>query len=160
MARNAVGIVYRKEFTEWVRDRRTLISTVLVPLFFFPIIMVGFTALAEVMVGKAKEETPKIIIVGGEDSPQVLSGLRKLKTLEIAPYRENWKEQISDKEIRAAVEIPPEFQAAMENGEAKTVNIYYYEGEMKSSFGVDRVEKFLKDYRDAVVKDRLAAKNV
>ena len=114
MARNAIGIVYRKEFTEWVRDRRTLISTVLVPLFFFPIIMVGFTALAVVMVGKAKEETPKIMILGGEDSPQVLSGLREVKSLEIAPYRANWKEQISDKEIRAAVEIPPGFQDGLE----------------------------------------------
>jgi len=160
MARNAVGIVYRKEFTEWVRDRRTLISTVLVPLFFFPIIMVGFTALAVVLVGKAKEETPKIVILGGEDSPQVVAGLRKVKTLEIAPYRVNWKEQISDKEIRAAVEIPRGFQAGLEKGEVKTVKIYYYEGEMKSSFGVDRLEKFLKDYREQVVKDRLAAKNV
>src|SRR5258705_6033913 len=160
MARNAIGIVYRKEFTEWVRDRRTLISTVLVPLFFFPIIMVGFTALAVVMVGKAKEETPKIMILGGEDSPQVSDGLRNVKSLEIAPYSANWKEQISDKEIRAAVEIPPGFQAALENGEPKTVKIYYYEGEMKSSFGVDRIEKFLKDYRDQVVKKRLAAKNV
>ena len=160
MARNAIGIVYRKEFTEWVRDRRTLISTVLVPLFFFPIIMVGFTALAVVMVGKAKEETPRIMILDGEDSPQVVAGLREVKSLEIAPYRANWKEQISDKEIRAAVEIPPGFQAALEKGEVKTFKIYYYEGEMKSSFGVDRIEKFLKDYRDQVVKERLAAKNV
>jgi sodium transport system permease protein len=160
MARNAVGVVYRKEFTEWVRDRRTLISTVLVPLFFFPIIMVGFTALAVVMVGKAKEETPKIMILHGEDSPQVVAGLQKVKSLEVVPYRPDWKEQISDKEIRAAVEIPPGFQAALEKGEPKTVNIYYYEGEMKSSFGVDRIEKFLKDYRDEVVKERLAAKNV
>jgi len=160
MARNAVGVVYRKEFTEWVRDRRTLISTVLVPLFFFPIIMVGFTALAVVLVGKAKEETPKIMILGGKDSPHVVEGLQKVKSLEIAPYRVNWKEQISDKEIRAAVEIPPGFQAALEKGEAKTVQIYYYEGEMKSSFGADRIEKFLKDYRDQVVRDRLAAKNV
>jgi sodium transport system permease protein len=160
MARNAIGIVYRKEFTEWVRDRRTLISTVLVPLFLFPIMIVGFSALAVVMVGQAKKETPRIMIVGGEDSPQLLAALRKVESLEVVPYRANWKEQISDKEIRAAVEIPRGFQAALEKGEAKTVKIYYYEGEMKSSFGADRIEKFLKDYREQVVKDRLAAKNV
>jgi sodium transport system permease protein len=157
---NAIGIVYRKEFTEWVRDRRTLISTVLVPLLLFPIIMVGFTALAVVMVGKAQKETPKIMVIGGEDSPQVLASLRKLDSLEIVPYSANWKDQIAEKEIRAAVEIPAGFQSALEKGEAKTVRIYYYEGEMKSSFGADRIEKFLKDYRDQVVKDRLAAKNV
>jgi sodium transport system permease protein len=156
----AIAIVYRKEFTEWVRDRRTLISTVLVPLFLFPIIMVGFSALALVMVGQAQKETPKIMILGGEDSPEVLAALRKVQSLKVVPYRANWKGQISDKEIRAAVEIPQGFQAALEKGEVETVKIYYYEGEMKSSFGAEHIEKFLKDYRDQVVKERLAARNV
>src|SRR5579859_7962353 len=156
----AVGVVYRKEFTEWVRDRRTLISTVLVPLFLFPIIMVGFSAMAVMLVGKAKQETPKVMILGGEDSPDLLAGLRKQNDLEIVPYDANYKEEISDKQIRAAVQIPEGFQGALEKGNAETVKIYYYEGELKSSFGADRVEKFLKDYRERVVKDRLAAKNV
>jgi sodium transport system permease protein len=157
---NAVGIVYRKEFTEWVRDRRTLISTVLVPLLLFPLLMVGFGFLSVSLVGKAKNETPKVMVLGGEDSPQLLVSLRKFDALEIAPYAANWKEQISEKEIRAAVEIPPKFQSTLENGGDETIKIYYYEGELKSSFGADRLEKFFKDYRDQVVKDRLAAKNV
>ncbi len=157
---NAIRIVYSKEFTEWVRDRRTLISTVLVPLLLFPTIMVGFSALAVVLVGKAEKETPKIMILGGEDSPQVLENLRKVDYLEIAPYSANWREQISEKEIRAAVDIPPGFQAALGRGDAKTVTIYYYLGELKSSLGADRIEKFLKEYRDEVVKGRLAARNV
>ena len=156
----AIGIVYRKEFTEWVRDRRTLISTVLVPLFLFPIVLLGFTSLAVVMIGEAHKETPKVMIIGGGDSPELVAELRKLDTLDVVPYSANWKEQISEKEIRAAVEIPPAFQAALEKGETKTVNIYYYEGEMKSSFGVERIDKFLKDYRAQVVRSRLAAKNV
>ena len=157
---NAIGVVYRKEFTEWTRDRRTLISTVLVPLFLFPIMMVGFSALAVVMVGKAQKETPRVMILGGGDSPQLVASLQKLDTLEIVPYAANWKDQISNKEIRAAVEIPDGFQSSLETGSSQTVKIYFYEGEMNSSFGADRLEKFFKDYRDRVVKDRLAAKNL
>jgi sodium transport system permease protein len=157
---NAVGIVYRKEFTEWVRDRRTLISTVLVPLFLFPLLMVGFSALAEVMVGKAEKETPKIMILGGEDSPQLIASIKELDSLEIVPYAANWKDEISNKDIRAAVEIPKGFERSLESGQSETVKIYFYDGEMKSSFGANRLEKFLKDYRDTVVKDRLAAKNL
>ena len=157
---NAIGVVYRKEFTEWTRDRRTLISTVLVPLFLFPIMMVGFSALAVVMVGKAQKEAPRVMILGGGDSPQLVASLQKLDTLEIVPYAANWKDQISNKEIRAAVEIPEGFQSSLETGSSQTVKIYFYEGEMKSSFGADRLEKFFKDYRDRVVKDRLAAKNL
>jgi sodium transport system permease protein len=156
----AIGIVYRKEFTEWVRDRRTLISTVLVPLLLSPLIMVGFSFLAVSLVGKAQNEKPRILILGGQDSPDVLAVLRKSEDFEFAPYNSGWKQQISEKEIRAAVEIPQGFQAALQNGEDATVKIYFYEGELKSSFGAGHIEKSLKDYRDQIVKDRLSARNI
>ena len=49
-----VGIVDRKELTEALRDRRTVISTILVPLLLFPVLSVGFTSLAIALVGEAK----------------------------------------------------------------------------------------------------------
>ena len=156
----AIGVVYRKELTEWLRDRRTLISTVLVPLLAFPILMVGITALATVMIGNAEKEIPKIMILGGEDSPQLLESLNKSDQLKVVPYTANWKDQISNKEIRAAVQIPKGFQAALVDGQAPAIDIYFYEGELKSSFGRDHLKKAVEDYRDAVVKNRLAAKDL
>lgn len=156
----AIGVVYRKELTEWLRDRRTLISTVLVPLLAFPLLMVGITALATVMIGNAEKEIPKVMILGGEDSPQLLEDLKKTDQLKIVPYADNWKDQISNKEIRAAVEIPKGFQAALTEGHSQAIQVYFYEGELKSAFGRDHLKKVVEDYRDAVVKDRLAAKSL
>jgi sodium transport system permease protein len=157
---NTIGVVYRKEFTEWIRDRRTLISTVIVPLLLFPLMMIGFSALAIKLVSAAKDETPKVMILGGEDSPDVLATLRKEAGLNIIPSADNWKDQISNKEIRAAAEIPSGFEKSMEGNSPETVKIYYYEGEIKSSFGADRLEKVFKGYREDVVKKSLAAKNL
>jgi sodium transport system permease protein len=157
---NAVGIVYRKELTEWLRDRRTLISTVLVPLLAFPILMVGMTSLMTIMLGKAEKETARVMVIGGEDSPQVLEKLRQVKDLEIVPYAEDYKKRITEKEIRAAVDIPKDFDAALARAEELTVKIYFYQGEVKSSFGANHVEKFFNDYRDSVVSSRLAARNL
>jgi len=111
-----VGIVYRKELTEWVRDRRTLISTVLVPLLAFPILMVGMISLTSVMIGKAEKEIPKVMVLGGEDSPQILQKLREVDKLEIVPATDDYKKRISEKEIRAAVDIPKGFDAALSRG--------------------------------------------
>lgn len=155
-----VAIVYRKELTEWLRDKRTLISTVLVPLLAFPVLMVGMTSLMTVMIGKAEKETAKVMVIGGEDSPQVVAKLREVKDLEVVPYEEDWKKRISEKEIRAAVDIPKGFESALTNGEAETVKIYFYQGEIKSSFGANHVEKFFDDYRDSVVSSRLASRNL
>ena len=155
-----VGIVYRKELTEWLRDRRTLISTVLVPLLAFPILMVGMTSLMTVMIGKAEKETARVMIIHGEDSPQVVEKLGQVKDLEIVPYTDDWKKRISEKEIRAAVEIPKGFDSALTQGQALTVKIYFYHGEIKSSFGANHVEKFFDDYRDSVISSRLSARNL
>jgi sodium transport system permease protein len=155
-----VGIVYRKELTEWLRDRRTLISTVLVPLLAFPILMVGMISLTSVLIGKAEKEIPKVMVLGAEDSPQILQKLREVDKLEIVPASDDYKKRISEKEIRAAVDIPKGFDSALSRGEEQTVKIYFYEGEIKSSFGANHVEKFFKDYRDTVVASRLASRNV
>jgi len=157
---HAIGVVYRKELREWLRDRRTLISTVLVPLLAFPILITGMISLSSILIGSAKKEVPKIMIIHGEDSPAVVAALRENKELEIVPYADNWKDQITNKEIRAAVEIPPGFQASLGTGKSETVRIDYYEGEIKSGFGADHVEKSLKDYRDDIIKKRLEAKNL
>jgi sodium transport system permease protein len=156
----AIGVVYRKELTEWLRDRRTLISTVLVPLLAFPILMVGITALATIMIGNAEKEIPKVMILGGEDSPQLLESLKESDQVKVVPYTDNWKDQISNKEIRAAVEIPKGFQTALANGQAPAIEVYFYEAELKSTFGRDHLRKVVEDYRDTVVKDRLAANSL
>src|SRR6202171_4292718 len=160
MSLRNIGIVYRKELTEALRDRRTLISTILVPLFLFPVLTVGFGAVPVMLIGKAKQETPKVMILGGEDSPDILAGLKKMDKIEVVPYAPNWKDQVINKEVRASVEIPPGFQSDIAKENAAVVKIYVYEGELKSSFAADRIEQYLKDYRDSIVKDRLAAKNL
>jgi sodium transport system permease protein len=160
MSLRNVGIVYRKELTEAIRDRRTVISTILVPLLLFPVLSVGFGSLAVALVGKAKEEVPKVMLRGGEDSPEVVAGLQKLDKIQIVPETPDWKNQIINKEIRAAVEIPSGFQSAVAQQKSDTVKIYNYEGELKSEFASEKVDKYMKQYRDQVVKQRLAAKSL
>ncbi len=160
MSLRNIGIVYRKELTEAIRDRRTLISTLIVPLVLFPILTAGLGAAIASLVGKAQEEVPKVMLRGGLDSPAIVAGLKKLDKIEIVPETPNWKDQIINKEVRAAIEIPPGFQAAVAEGKPDTVTILKYQGEMKSEIATGKIEKFLKDYHDDVVKARLTAKNV
>jgi sodium transport system permease protein len=123
----------------------------------FPILTVGFGFMAIKLVGQAQKEVHRVMILGGEDSPDVVQGIRKLNSIEVVPAAPNYKDQIVDKEIRAAVDIPKGFQAALDRNEALTVKIYMYQGEMKSSFGADSVEKFLTQYRDQVAQRHLEA---
>jgi sodium transport system permease protein len=160
MSLHSIAVVYRKELTEALRDRRTLISTIVVPLLLFPVMSVGFASVASLLVGKAKEESPKVMILGGGDSPAVLAQLRKIDKIEIVPQTNQWKDQVINKEVRAVVQIPVGFESGVAQQKTQTVEIYTYGGELKSSLAADKIEKHLKDYRDTIVKDRLAANNL
>ncbi len=150
--------VYLKELKDALRDRRTLMSTIIVPLFIMPVLLSVVTKVTSSVVSKARAETPVIVILGGEDSPAVVEQLKQSRKLRVAAPMEDWRQQIADKKIRAAVAIPAGFAAGLNAGAAPPVMIYHYEGEMKSKFGVDELETFFRDLRDRTVADRLAAK--
>ena len=160
MSLRNIGIVYRKELTEALRDRRTLITTFLVPLLLFPLLSVGFGAMITAIIGKAKQEKPKVMLVGGDDSPQVVDGLKKLATIQLVPLSTDWKNQIINKQTPVVVEIPAGFEKSLADQKDQTVTIYEYEGDLKSEIAKDKVDKYFTDYRDSVVKDRLTTRNV
>ncbi len=160
MSLRNVGIVYRKELTEALRDRRTLITTFLVPLLLFPLLSVGFGAMITALIGKAKGETPKIMIIGGEDSANLVAGLKKVEKIEVVPLEADWKNQIVNKKIPLVVEIPSGFEQNLADQREQTVTIDLYEGDLKSEIAKEKIEKYFNNFRDSVVKDRLTARNL
>src|SRR5262245_57434419 len=130
MSLRNIGIVYRKELTEALRDRRTLITTFLVPLLMIPVLGAGFTGVMSAVIGSAKKEKANVAIVGGEGSPAVVEALKQSAKLNIVPASGDWKNRVVEKKIRAAVEIPSHFQEDLAKGRADTVKISVYGGEL------------------------------
>lgn len=100
------------------------------------------------------------MILGGDDSPGIVAELQGSSKIKIVPTQPNWKDQIINKEIRAAVEIPPDFQSAVARQANAVLLIHNYEGDLKSSIATDNIQKSLEKYRDRIVHDNLAARNV
>ena len=160
MSLRNIGIVYRKELVDSLRDRRTLISMIAVPLLIMPLLTIGMGVLSAKLVGQAMEEVPKVMILGGEDSPKVRAELERMENVRIVPAKSDYAEEISSKQIRAAVEIPEGFDTKLASGAPMTVKIYMYEGELKSGFGANRLQKFFRDLRDRAIRERLEARQL
>jgi sodium transport system permease protein len=155
-----VGVVYRKEMTDSLRDRRTVISMIVVPIVLMPMFTIGLGVVSALLFGRAMLEVPTVMVLGGEQSPAVLAALRADRDVKIVPAGPDYAQKISDKQIRAAVEIPPDFDAAVSRGDAVAVRIYMYQGELKSGFGAERLQKFFSDYRGRVIQKRLESRKL
>jgi len=156
----ALGIVYRKELRDLLRDRRTIISMVVGPIIIMPLLSAGIGTLMVHQIHKAMTETSQAMIIGGDDSPKTLDALHKLDNFEFQPSSPDYQQMISEKKIGAVVEIPPGFDAAIQNGTPATVKIYDYQGEIKSETAADGLRNFFQDLRDSTVHERLRQHNL
>lgn len=147
--------VYLKELKDSLRDRRTLISMFLVPSLLMPLIVLGSITVMTRVIRQAQQEATTLIVLGGQDSPAVVAALKAEKKFQLVDAGANYKQAISEKRVRVAVEIPAGFEASLKGGASQTVMIYHYEGEMKSGMGAGEVEKFFRNLRDKTVETRL-----
>jgi sodium transport system permease protein len=152
--------IYLKELMDSLRDRRTIISMIVVPTLVIPTLMFGVGTVMSKIMRQAKEEGSTIAIVGGTDSPGVVAKLKAAKQFHVVNPSGDFKQLISDKKIRAAVELPPGFEASLQSGGSAVVTIFHYEGELKSSIGVGDLEKFFNELRESAVEARLAARGL
>lgn len=152
--------VYLKELRDSLRDRRTLMSMIVIPTLVMPVLFFAVGVVMTKVVRKAKAETPTVMVIGGEDSPGVVAKLRDDGKVRVVPTTPDWRQRISDKKVRAAVEIPAGFEAGLAAGAAPPVTIYTYEGEMKSGMGAGQLERILRELREATVEARLAERGV
>jgi len=158
-ARNILT-VYGKELRDSLRDRRTLVSMILIPLLMIPGIMMVAVGVSARVMSKARAEIPSVMLLGDGDSPAVRAALAANRRIRLVPAAPDWRRRIADKQLRAAVELPPGFDAALGRGAAAEVKIYDYEGELRSGFAVGELRTFFNEYRQRTVAARLAARGL
>jgi sodium transport system permease protein len=152
---NHIVTVYLKELKDSLRDRRTLISMVVIPTLIMPLLMFGAGFVMSKVVRQAKSEATSLVILGGADSPAIVAALKADPKFKVVEPSMDYRAMISEKHVRLAVEIPEGFEASLKGGGSKTVTLYHYQGEMKSGMGVGEVERFFRNLREKTVESRL-----
>ena len=153
--------VYRKELKDILRDRRTIISMLVVPMVVMPLMMLMFGGVSAKLIQSALEQVPEVMLLGADQSPRIRAALASEKGFKIVPTTSDYAARISNKTLRAAIELPSDFDARIgQASEAVPATIYYYQGELRSGFAAEAVEKSLRDYRDQVLRDRLAERGL
>lgn len=152
--------IYGKELRDMLRDRRTLVSMIVIPTLLMPVI-VGLVVFVSVkVIRQARAETPVVMVSGGADSPVARAALLAHGRIRAVPATDDWRVRIANKAVRAAVEFPAGFDAALARGEPAAVTIFHYEGELRSGFAVGEVQRFFNEYRERVVTARLAGQGL
>ncbi len=157
-----IAVVFRKELTDTLRDRRTLINSVLIPILVTPLIFIGITLIAVLVVRSAVRSNPAVMILGEENAPALAERLRKNERIRIVAPGDDYAQRINDRKLRAAVDFPPAFERNLRQHPDQTqiVKLYWFEGEVRSRDSMRRVEREIDAYAKDVVKERLEGRQL
>jgi sodium transport system permease protein len=140
-----IAAIIRKELLDLFRDRRSLISMLVVPMFIFPLLISGMTRLMPKLQQRAEEDLQSMGIAARISNPAAREALDKLglKIVEAGDL----KAAVQNKTVAAAVEevdgTPPQFL------------IYVDESAPVSNAGGERIRDALTALRDAKVRESL-----
>ncbi|MDP5230622.1 MAG: ABC transporter permease [Cellulophaga sp.] len=121
---NDLFIIIKKELTELLRDKKTIINSIVLPTVLVPILIFGAMKVTE-MIQKSNEE--KSVKIGLVNAPKNFYNLVAADTLnKITVYEEvrDFKQLIDDETIQTAIVFPSDWDAQMNNLSTSEVQIF------------------------------------
>ena len=152
---NPTWIIFKKELKDITRDRRAIITMIVVPLLLFPVLMTVATKVTSSQVKKAEEKTIKVGLITNNNAAafrEILLNRKDMKIREdIAP--EDIESLIKDEKIDAVVHIDAQFDQKVNDQQSGDIHLHF-----KSSKDLNitrrRLTELINDYEEQLVTDR------
>lgn len=157
---SAIGVLFRKELIDSLRDRRTLLMMVLLPVLLYPglLTLVGYLSVA----GKERlAREPLTVAVASADAEAIL------KSQPVPPHtsyqridRSEAERALREKKAWAVVDAPEGSERALLGGGQATVTVLYTKRHDRSAEALERIRRVLKETALGALRLRLAEANL
>jgi sodium transport system permease protein len=168
MKLNQVFVVYGKEMIDILRDRRTLISMILIPLLIFPLMTIGFGSLMGTQVKKMEKKTYSVALIGAENAPELFAFLQADSSIKVFSYVENveqTRQLIKNKIASAVINVPKDFETQLKSfflrdTPAPSLEVLADESKMESEIVSKKLTNLISEYRQNTVSKELKRLNL
>ena len=155
-------IVVRKEVLESLRDRRTLLSALVMAPLFGPL-MFSFSMQTILKRGVEEQDKPlQVAVMGKENAPNLVHWLESQGLEEVPAPKEEAAipAAVRDAKPRLVLVIGPDYRERFRAAKAAGVKVYVDSSDQDSRRDFDRLDRLLQSYSNQTSALRLAARGV
>lgn len=157
MKNNIIGIVFKKELLDIFRDRKTLIIGILIPLILLPV-MFGVIGKSMNKNAKDAQDNMKVAIVDQGNST-ISTFIKSQKNIHIINST-NIEEDVKKGTIMIGIEVPKDFDAAIQNEKSVNIKLTYDNVSQQSNLAVTMIDSYIQAYSKKIVGARLQSKGI
>lgn len=154
--RSPAWVVFRKELRDTLRDRRTLVAMVVVPVLVFPLLMIGMTKFSQSRAAEAREKVLAIAVSDPGGASGVAEHLRGEPGIEVTEVQDaaGLPEQVRSEAFDAAIVVPHGFDALLELSRPAPIQLLH---KTSDDFNIPRrrVEDALARFEQKLLDQRL-----
>lgn len=146
--------VYLKEMKDALRDRKTIILSVMLPIL-FNIAIIFF--MDKVMMNETVEEV-KAAVSQTADT-EVIDWIEQAEGVTVVKAKDP-VQSVKDGETVVGIEVPADFMEKLHNGQSPEIVIYADQSSQKASTGSEQISMVLNMKKQEELMKRLAEKNI
>jgi len=151
-----VMIVFRKELMEVLRDKRTLFTTLLLPVILYPVLIIGFNAIMTRQTGVLEERGATVAIIDSVNtqiSSRLIAGLEEIPNFSFIPAGDDVQGLYDAKEIQSVVTLKDSLAG---DGLIKYhIYIQYDAANERSNMTYGKIFDVLEDIETELISDQL-----
>lgn len=153
------AVIFRKELVEVLRDYRTLLTMVLLPVVLYPLMLLIPNLTIHSAAAAARQELATVAVV--VPARLFVDELKKSKLNTILIERKDVDRFLKEKKADVIVDAPDDFESlvrdahASKDGKSASVMLRYDGRSERAAAAASRVEAALTDVRRAILKERL-----
>jgi sodium transport system permease protein len=152
-------IVFCKEVRENLRDRRTVINTLITGPLFAPLIFVlSINTIVSRELDKA-ERPLTLPVIGAEHAPNLIEALKQQR-VEIKPGPADAERAVREQDADVVLRIPQKYAEDWNKGQPAQVEIVYDESQRDAGSSVNRLRTMLENYGQRSGALRLLARGL
>ncbi|MFH1171335.1 MAG: ABC transporter permease [bacterium] len=155
-----ITTIWKKELRDNIRDRRTLLSTIILPMVLMPGIIVGIGKIAITQVKRVQEQAVTIGVVQEHNAPEFVIVLRQTPKVTVQSLFSDPQAAVREKKVDAAIVFPDTFQSAIETNQPVQADVFENALNTKSTTALSRLTTIVVSYNQSLLQHRLTTENI
>lgn len=145
-------IIVRKEFLDLFRDRKTWMTTVLIPILLIPSL---FLIMGNVFSRTNEEASKNIPIVIDDPTGSVKKWIGENPAFKIQPNVENIEKTVKQGNIRIGLRVDPNYKQKMESLQPVSIEVLYDPSDNRSQISAGILQSYLTVLNQRLLGERL-----
>jgi len=153
-------IIWTKELRDTIRDKRTLLAMIVLPMILMPALIVGMGKFIEWQMKKSEEQTIRIAFANEENAQDLSDIIRKQENVQIVSLTKDKHQAIEDNDADLIIEYPNNFRKKVSNQESVDIQIVFNSLNSASPTAVAKVQIAVNEFNTNILKERFSKQNI